>query len=293
MQKLKYFLIPLLVLVIALLPVTLTGCGSNKSRIIPEPPEPEPPVPVLTVPTAPTNFTAIAGDTQVTLQWGAPTNNGGAVITKYQVICYGYEVEGDTWINVTSTTTYTFTGLLNENTYGFRVRAVNSVGEGAYAEADARPTNQITGQYGAYSLSVFGTDFMLTDFIYTDSVIYDNFYEITEFTQSGTAKVQAIRGTGALDAGDGTNFTDVECLSIMKEWYNIGDFFHSALSIMQDPSNSGIFYIGSVEFTFSENIFTSNDNQVTYTLNGTVLANTETIQVFGTSTSVTKKFIKS
>ena len=79
-----------------------------------------------TVPDAPTNLTAEAGDQQVTLNWTAPANDGGEMITRYE-----YEQDGSgTWTSTGSTApTYTVRNLTNGQPYTFKVRAVNSMGE--------------------------------------------------------------------------------------------------------------------------------------------------------------------
>jgi len=86
-------------------------------------------------PTAPQNFTATAGDTQVTLAWTAPLNDGGSAIT-------GFEVSSDngtTWVAASSNTGHTFTSLTNGTAYIFRVRAINIAGVGAEASETATP----------------------------------------------------------------------------------------------------------------------------------------------------------
>jgi len=87
-------------------------------------------------PSAVMNFTATAGNGQVSLSWDAPSNNGGSEVT-------GYEVTMDNWTNkVTKTASersHTYTGLTNGTKYTFKVRAVNANGNGAEATATATP----------------------------------------------------------------------------------------------------------------------------------------------------------
>ncbi len=92
-------------------------------------------------PAAPTGLTATAGDAQVTLEW---TDPGNSTITRYQVQqksgtdAYGEwgDIEGST----AATTSHILTGLDNNTTYTFRIRAVNAGGVGAASvEAAATP----------------------------------------------------------------------------------------------------------------------------------------------------------
>jgi len=88
----------------------------------------------ISVPSVPQSLTTTPGDGQVALTWTAPTSNGGSGITKYQV-----QKDSDTWVDVMSGLTYTFTGLTNGQSYTFQVRAVNSVGSSEAATTTATP----------------------------------------------------------------------------------------------------------------------------------------------------------
>lgn len=86
----------------------------------------------VTVPTAPLSVVATPGNASISLNWNAPTSNGGATITDYEV---EYSTNGgSTWfsfINGTSAaTSASITSLTNGTSYTFRVSAVNSVGMG-------------------------------------------------------------------------------------------------------------------------------------------------------------------
>jgi titin len=85
-----------------------------------------------TVPGAPTSFTVQPGNGTAVLVFGAPADNGSAIIG------YQYSIDGGTtWpaLGVTGTTTVTatVTGLTNGTSFGIEVRAVNGVGDGAVA----------------------------------------------------------------------------------------------------------------------------------------------------------------
>ncbi len=101
----------------------------------------------LNVPGAPTGFGATRGDElgEIDLNWTAPADNGGAIITSYRLAIT--ERGGDTITeDVTSagncsggTCAYTLTGLTDGATYEVTVAAVNSLGPGtASASASVR-----------------------------------------------------------------------------------------------------------------------------------------------------------
>jgi len=79
---------------------------------------------------------------QVTLTWSDMANNslnGGAAITNYSV---DYSTDNTSWTNsaagAATPTSATVTGLTSGASYYFRVRAINSVGNGAYATTGPR-----------------------------------------------------------------------------------------------------------------------------------------------------------
>ncbi len=98
--------------------------------------------PTGTVPNAPTTLNGTPGDTQVSLTWAAPANNGGSSISDY-VVQYSSN-SGSTWTTfsdgTSSVTAATVTGLTNGTAYIFRVAATNSQGAGAYSTASSSIT---------------------------------------------------------------------------------------------------------------------------------------------------------
>ena len=78
-------------------------------------------------------------------QSATPTNDGGETILRYE-----YEQDGSgTWISTDSTaTSHTVTGLNNGQTYTFRVRAVNALGNGEVATLEATPSPPTGGGGG-------------------------------------------------------------------------------------------------------------------------------------------------
>jgi fibronectin type 3 domain-containing protein len=86
-----------------------------------------------TVPGAPTNLVATPEDGQVQLTWIAPSNDGGAEVSGYQLYWSRDATGTFTSISVVDTS-YLHEGLDNGTTYYYRVTAVNSVGESAPTE---------------------------------------------------------------------------------------------------------------------------------------------------------------
>ncbi|MEI8270577.1 MAG: fibronectin type III domain-containing protein [bacterium] len=97
-----------------------------------------------TVPGLVTNLTGVysIGGTQAVLTWTAPINNGGSPITSYLVEYK--QVSSTTWLSTTSTaTTKTITGLVNGNSYDYRVSAINAIGTSPAVSITA--PSQVTG----------------------------------------------------------------------------------------------------------------------------------------------------
>ena len=92
---------------------------------------------IATEPTAPQSVVAVAGDTQATVSWSAPADNGGSVVTDYLV---EYSVQGSgVWSlfedGVSTSLGATVTGLVNDTSHSFRVSARNIVNTSAAALA--------------------------------------------------------------------------------------------------------------------------------------------------------------
>lgn len=85
-----------------------------------------------TIPDAPTGLTVTPGNSQVSLSWSAPTNDGGSAVDYYLVY-----INGDVRTDHYFTTSTIIKGLTNGQQYGFEVAAHNAVGASA-------PSSQIT-----------------------------------------------------------------------------------------------------------------------------------------------------
>jgi len=96
------------------------------------------------VPTTPLGL-AVTVATSIQLNWSAPSSNGGAAITAYEV--YRSTTAGSETLLATlgNVLTYTSTGLTNGQAYYYKVSAVNSVGESSKSsEASATPVAPAT-----------------------------------------------------------------------------------------------------------------------------------------------------
>jgi hypothetical protein len=101
---------------------------------------------VATEPSAPRSVVGVAGDTQASVSWGAPTSDGGSDITDYIV---EYQQDGAaTWSvfadGTSNATSATVTGLTNAREYQFRVSALNAVNTSATSGVSVAVTPDTT-----------------------------------------------------------------------------------------------------------------------------------------------------
>ena len=103
------------------------------------------------VPPSPAKPTATAGDSQITLTWAAPADNGSAIV--------GYKID-QTSPSVTTvventnsvSTSYTVSGLTNGTAYRFAVAAINGQGLG-YMSPSSDPATPAASGGGGGSIS--------------------------------------------------------------------------------------------------------------------------------------------
>ncbi|WP_084224613.1 Ig-like domain-containing protein [Paenibacillus pectinilyticus] len=79
-----------------------------------------------TIPGAPSDVTAVAGNGQAVITFTAPTDNGGSAITGYEVTASPGNI-----IIIGGASPITVTGLTNETSYTFTVKAINGRGSSA------------------------------------------------------------------------------------------------------------------------------------------------------------------
>ena len=92
-------------------------------------------------PSAPRNLAASPGDTEVTLTWDPPADDGGSAITGYEL-----QVDQGDWKKAETADglSVVVKDLKNEQSYTFSVRAVNGIDPGTAATVQATPRSTIT-----------------------------------------------------------------------------------------------------------------------------------------------------
>jgi CSLREA domain-containing protein len=114
-------------------------------------------VPAATAPGAPSLASATGSSGNVSLQWSAPSSDGGSAITGYKV--YRATSSGNETLlaSVGNQTSYTDTSVTDGTTYFYKVAAVNSVGTGAQSnELSATPQSGGGGSSSTLVSDAFG-----------------------------------------------------------------------------------------------------------------------------------------
>ena len=131
---------------------TVDAVNDAELHSAPSAPASATPVAPVTAPGAPRGLTAAAGNAQVSLSWQAPSSDGGAAITSYNVY------QGGKKAATVSGTGATVKNLANGTTYSFTVTAVNKAGEGpASGSASATPSAASASASGPASASASGS----------------------------------------------------------------------------------------------------------------------------------------
>ena len=115
---------------------------------------------VRMAPSAPRNLAASPRDAMVTLTWEPPAEDGGSDVTGYE-----YQVDQGGWKDAgtaTARSVVVSSGLENGTSYTFSLRAVNDIGPGAVATADATPRATVTAPSAPRDLAAASGDTMVT-----------------------------------------------------------------------------------------------------------------------------------
>ncbi|MBU1425895.1 MAG: fibronectin type III domain-containing protein, partial [Gammaproteobacteria bacterium] len=119
--------------------------------------------PSISAPNAPTNVIAAGGNTQASVGFSAPTNDGGSAITGYTV---SSNPAGLVDSNAgTTSLTHLMTGLVGGTTYTFTVTATNAAG----SSAPSVPSNSVTAGGSAVQAYYVYTDHLDTPRQITDT----------------------------------------------------------------------------------------------------------------------------
>lgn len=128
-------------------PSVVTDAGSGSPNLLlftqtnTTPEEPQPPQePSALIPDAPSAPSAVGGVRTATVNWAAPTSDGGSAVTSYTVRAYERQKNGRLRLAGAVVTgpdqlTITITGLKPNARFQFTVAATNSVGTGAESTA--------------------------------------------------------------------------------------------------------------------------------------------------------------
>ncbi len=93
------------------------------------------PITPATRPSAPQNLTALPADSQVSLNWNAPSSDGGSPITNYTIYRNGVEID-----RIGNVLVYIDTMAVNGVPYAYNVTAINAIGESLESNtAEATP----------------------------------------------------------------------------------------------------------------------------------------------------------
>lgn len=197
---------------------------------------------VSTVPNAPTGLITVAANNEISLNWVAPTNNGGLPLTYniYQGSTSGGENSTPVATGVTSTY-YTVTGLTNGAEYFFEVAAVNSAGTGPLS-SEASGTPSSSGVAGLRGSTADGPRYYYPQSAPTCSV--------GTTTEAGDLIVVMIQGSNNITvSGAGATWTEAVTGTNLQVWVGANaEAGATEVTYMSSGSGSGWISITCADF---------------------------------------------
>jgi titin len=200
-----------------------TGAFSNVSNAV---------VPATT-PAAPTGVSAVAGDSQVTVSWLVPADDGGVAISSYDV---RYSADGGTtWTSsgvVATGSPATVTGLTNGTSYVFDVAALNDVGLGNYSAPSgaAKPWRDSSSLSGGPSTTIaYGNSLVLSTVLRdstTGSALVS--YSVQLMSRTSTSKPWTAYRTVSTSSTGAASATVKPTALTMYSWQFAGTPGHAA-----------------------------------------------------------------
>jgi hypothetical protein len=233
-----------------------------------------------TVPNAPTGVFAVAGKTNASIRWSAPSNNGGSAISSYTVTS---SPGGRTMVPSPATNTFVlFTGLTNGTAYTFTVTATNSVGTSTASTASnsVTPSSALRFYYDSLMPTSYpgsGTTWTniaepannaltLTNTTFNDGIVFNGTNSAADKTGTIISGFPATFTTILWVNRSSAKTTEQQLLSLgRKPTYNI-KYFSITTTTVQDWDNSILSgSTAAITGGISANIVT----QFAFTKNGT------------------------
>lgn len=164
----------------------------------------------VVAPDAPTIGSITGGNTQLSVPFTAPANNGGASISDYKYSTNN----GSTWVSAgTTSSPIIITGLTNGTAYNIKLLAVNSAGDGTPSTAvSATPVTPITVPAAPTISAITAGDAQLS--IAFTAPNSDGGAAITDYkysTDNGTTWTSAVTRTSPIVVTGLTNGTAYNC----------------------------------------------------------------------------------